>query len=290
MMYCNFIRGVVHGFTKTLNSRKEVQALCWYQNGLPFSHCWLWCLGGGYLVGKLDQAGNFSGSDLAFVFPDLSTPLHGTFRRGRMVSAVAARVTDIVRRDNLLSLHFSTESSTSYSLDLATRHCISCRPLLADPYEQSVVRVGRCRDASKGEGLFLTRDVCQDLVLAFYNGVRLTSQECAQPSMDWRDDAYKIMDQTEEENVLDIPEQHRDLSHYCASLAHKANHSFNPNAKFCSFYHPRFGLIPALRAIKPISAGSEVLVNYEYSWESCPPWYSQLQLDTMMRAYQRTRL
>ena len=91
-MYCNFIRGVVHGFTKTLNSRKEVQAVCWYQNGLPFSHCWLWCRGGGFLVGKLDQAGNFSGSDLAFVFPDLSTALVGRFTEGVAESVVAGRL------------------------------------------------------------------------------------------------------------------------------------------------------------------------------------------------------
>ena len=99
------------------------------------------------------------------------------------------------------------------------------------------------------------------------------------------------MDQTEEENVLDIPEQYRHLHQYCASLAHKANHSFNPNAKFCSFFHPRFGLIPALVSIKPISLNSpEVLVNYEYSFDSSPPWYSQLQLETILKAYQQSRL
>ena len=43
-------------------------------------------------------------------------------------------------------------------------------------------------------------------------------------------------------------------------------------------------------SIKPLRAGMEVLVNYEYSFDSCPPWYSQLQLHTMMQAYQQTRL
>ena len=288
-MYCNFIRGVIHGFTKTFNSSKELQSVCWYQNGLPFGYCWLWCRGGGCLVGKLDQFGNFSGSDLAFLFPDNFTALFGTFRQGRMVSAVPACVRTVIRRENLISLLFSQVSTTSYSRDLATRHSISSRPLLADPYETSVVRVRRCEDATKGEGLFLIRDVDEGDVLAFYNGVPLTSQECSKPALDWRDDAYKIMDQTEKENVLDIPEQYRQLSHYCASVAHKANHSFDPNAKFSSFYHPRFGLIPSLRAIKAISAGREILVNYEYG--SCsPPWYSQLQVEAMMRAYQQSRL
>ena len=209
-----------------------------------------------------------------------------------MVSALPARVRSLVRRDNMISLVFSTESTSSYSWDPATRDCISSRPLLQDPYEVVSVRCGLCKDPSKGEGLFLATPggVKSGTVLAFYNGVRLTSEECAQPCEDWRDDAYKIMDQTEEENVLDIPQQFRCLSQYRASLAHKANHSFQPNAKFCSFFHPRFGLIPALISLTQISAGVEILVNYEYSFDSCPPWYSQLQLHTMMRAYQQTRL
>ena len=291
-MYCNFARGVIHGFTKTFNSEKKLESLCWYQNGLPFGQFWHFCRGGGYLVGRLDQFGDFSGRDLAFVFPDLRTALYGTFRRGRMVSAVTARVRNLVRRDNMVSLIFSTESTSSYTWDPATRDSISCRPLLQDPYELVHVRVGQCKDPSKGEGLFVATQggVESGTILAFYNGVRLTSEECAQPCEDWRDDAYKIMDQTEEENVLDIPQQFRHLSQYRASLAHKANHCFQPNAKFCSFFHPRFGLIPALISLKHISAGMEILVNYEYSFDSSPPWYSQLQVESMMRAYQQTRL
>ena len=49
------------------------------------------------------------------------------------------------------------------------------------------------------------------------------------------------------EGVLDIPEEFVSLKKYKASLAHKANHSFMPNAKFVLFHHPRFGKVPALR-------------------------------------------
>ena len=31
-----------------------------------------------------------------------------------------------------------------------------------------------------------------------------------------------------------------------ASLAHKANHSFEPNGKFTLFKHPRFGPVPVI--------------------------------------------
>ena len=119
---------------------------------------------------------------------------------------------------------------------------------------------------------------------------RLTSEECSEPSEDWHDDAYKIMDQTDDEGVLDIPETFRSLDHYCASLAHKANHSFCPNAKFCLFYHPRFGPVPALRSTRQLRQGQEVLVNYEYAFDSAPPWYKELNINNILQAYQKSRI
>lgn len=98
----------------------------------------------------------------------------------------------------------------------------------------------KCRDIERGDGLFVREDVQEGAILAFYNGVRLDKGEAEEPSEAWEDDAYKILDQTEEENVLDIPERFRSLDTYCASLAHKTNHSFSPNARFCLFHHPRY--------------------------------------------------
>ena len=98
----------------------------------------------------------------------------------------------------------------------------------------------KCRDSERGDGLFVREDFEADAILAFYNGVRLDKGEAEEPSEAWEDDAYKILDQTKEQNVLDIPEKFRSLDTYCASLAHKTNHSFSPNARFCLFHHPRY--------------------------------------------------
>lgn len=119
--------------------------------------------------------------------------------------------------------------------------------------------------------------------------MRLLSEECKEPSEDWRDDAYKILDQTDQENILDIPEKFRGLNQYSASLAHKSNHSFEPNAEFCPFHHPRFGNIPALKTTKSLKAGSEILVNYRYSFDSAPPWYKTLNIENILNAYNKSR-
>ena len=128
-----------------------------------------------------------------------------------------------------------------------------------------------CKGNERGEGLFTTQYVEADTIVAFYNGVRLQGDEGKEPSEHWEDDAYKILDQTDEENILDIPDLYRNVDQYQASLAHKTNHSFSPNAKFCPFYHPRFGNIPAIRTTKPLQAGNTKITQLmdDYFYLKC---------------------
>ena len=67
----------------------------------------------------------------------------------------------------------------------------------------------------------------------------------------------------------------RDLNHYCASLAHKTNHSFLPNAEFVTFDHPRWGLVPCLTCTHDIEPGEEIFVHYGYELANCPDWYEE---------------
>lgn len=51
----------------------------------------------------------------------------------------------------------------------------------------------------------------------------------------WESDAYKILDmqgpqEDGVEGVFDIPQHYISTKNYAASLAHKANHSFEPNS------------------------------------------------------------
>ena len=80
---------------------------------------------------------------------------------------------------------------------------------------------------------------------------------------------------------------------YCATLAHKTNHSFQPNAQFVVFQHPKFGLIPAVMVTQDLEQGEEVghdtrcphiishnvplqiVVSYGYDLQESPLWYKQ---------------
>ena len=63
-------------------------------------------------------------------------------------------------------------------------------------------------------------------------------------------------------------------------MGHKINHSFkNRNVKATRVFHPRYGVIVALRAIRNITSGEELLLNYGYSIETkAPKWYYEAYL------------
>ena len=57
---------------------------------------------------------------------------------------------------------------------------------------------------------------------------------------------------------MDLPPQYHESANYCASLAHKLNHSFTPNCDWVNADHPVFGFIPAARAVEDVMPGEEV--------------------------------
>ncbi len=150
-------------------------------------------------------------------------------------------------------------SSTSFSLDVSGYSVISRRPLLRDPYERSRVRVRRSLVPGGGEGLFARRDLPRGAVASFYNGVRF--HDC-HAFNDWDHNSYKIRLNERRKQILDIPAEDRDVRKYRATLAHKINHSFFPNARFADFAHPRFGRILCVKTTRRVRKGEELTCNY----------------------------
>ena len=74
--------------------------------------------------------------------------------------------------------------------------------------------------------------------MALFNGVRQVPQRSDLGS----DYCLKVNGHLD----VDIPEREQSLDNYRASLAHKCNHSFKPNAKFYRIDHARFGLIGSI--------------------------------------------
>ena len=83
---------------------------------------------------------------------------------------------------------------------------------------------------------------------------------------------------------LDIPHAHIDLDKYCATLGHKANHSFVANAEWALVEHPRFGLIRGLASLEDIKKDDEILINYQVR----PPQLFGILSQAAVRFYSNT--
>ena len=56
-----------------------------FEDGKPTGICWRGLIGGAWLYGKVDEIGEFTGDQIAYIYPDLRTCLLGKFRNGTMV-------------------------------------------------------------------------------------------------------------------------------------------------------------------------------------------------------------
>ena len=54
--------------------------------------------GGGVVCGQVDSSGNLTGSDLVYLYPDLTTCLSGTFTDGQFISGHQASIVSLKKR------------------------------------------------------------------------------------------------------------------------------------------------------------------------------------------------
>lgn len=88
----------------------------------------------------------------------------------------------------------------------------------------------------------------------------------------------------DEHTVIDVPSPYDTLSHYRATLGHKANHHPDNNAEYDFALHPRFGLIKAVVAVRGIDCGQEILVDYGYT-DDRPDWFTEELWGPVTRAF-----
>ncbi|CAF91934.1 unnamed protein product, partial [Tetraodon nigroviridis] len=246
-----------------------------YKNNSRCGECWFYHPDGGSVFGELNENEEMTGESIAYIYPDRRTALYGSFVDGELIMARLATVTCIGNGRPRFEI---SPNSPVYSSDKSTPTCIATHTLLPDPYESQRVFVADSLIKGAGQGLFAKVDAEANTVMSFYNGVRITHTEV--DSRDWALNGNTIS--LDEDTVIDVPQPFDAVKIYCASLGHKANHSFTPNCKYEPFVHPRFGPIKCIRTIKSVKKDEELVVAYGYTHEStggkgpeAPDWYKQ---------------
>ena len=252
------------------------------------------------MVGKVDpETEQFWGKDIIYIYPDLKTVIIGRFDNGVMISGYMSTIEQVFVDPDTFMLHVSVCKETfgpKMKCDISTQTVISQFPLLPDLWEAQLVEVKNSTvGTDAGQGLYLKRSVSAGQIVALFNGIRCRSSRNNSNDKS-PDQSYDYRIRLNGDMDIDIPPVFTQLDQYCATLGHKANHSFTPNARCQSFLirsieflqanvhqyrwvrfqHPRFGLIVAIKAIKDMAEGSEVLVNYGMGMADAPIWYKML--------------
>jgi len=216
---------------------------------------------------QVDREGQHSGDGVTYIYPDLHTAIQGQFEDSVLVDGQQCEGTGAQGGGGLPVPTFTCKQGQHYGYEHPTARNIADHPLLRDPYESVQVEVLQSGLAQGGEGLFLRRDVRGGQVLAFYGGIKIARTAYASD--------YKM--QLDEHTDIDIPGDYLGVHQYCATLAHKANHSFTPNCEWGQFYHPRFGAVKCILTLEDLECGQEVLINYKLSpLATAPRWYKQV--------------
>ena len=271
---------VGHVKTNDANFRGGLVSVTFYLNNKPFGMAWRGLVGGAYLVGHLDQdSETLTDRSGHFLYPDLTTVIAGRFADGRLVSGSNGVITQVDCDDQTGILKIT---KTDLSLgpcelrrDVSTNEIISKTPLIKDTFEMARVEVRESKIPGSGEGLYAKMRLKPGEMVALFNGVRQRSTRNSQDeARHGRNSDYRI--RLNGETDIDIPDQFKEVNNYCATLGHKANHSFEPNARWSRLEHPRFGLICAITAVDDIDPDQEILVNYGMGMADAPSWYKSL--------------
>eukprot|EP00090_Calanus_glacialis_P045472 TRINITY_DN8457_c0_g1_i2.p1 TRINITY_DN8457_c0_g1~~TRINITY_DN8457_c0_g1_i2.p1 ORF type:complete len:319 (-),score=77.82 TRINITY_DN8457_c0_g1_i2:34-990(-) len=268
--------GILYGFVRYFDKKGRLSFVGKHENGQPCGTCWKIIPGGGCVVGEVDSDGHLTGADIAYIYPDFATVLLGEFRDGVMEKAQEACIVGMEENDSGIKVpSYSSPNGHMHVRQIRTFNHICSDPLAPDPYESKFVNVCSSGILGAEEGLFAKVDIAVNTTVAFYNGARVESKDV--DVQNWETNNYRIFDPADiPDGAMDIPVWAQSSTAYCATLAHKINHSFLLNTQFVVFDHPKFGLVPCMVAIADIQQGEEILVGYGYQLEASPDWY---QLD-----------
>uniref|UniRef100_V9KF86 Histone-lysine N-methyltransferase SETD7 n=1 Tax=Callorhinchus milii TaxID=7868 RepID=V9KF86_CALMI len=274
-LHGTYIDGELNGPAQEYNSEGQLTFRGQYRDNIRCGVCWIYFLDRGCLVGQVNEDGDMTGDKIAYVYPDSSTAMLGKFVDGEMIEG---RITTLKNCVDGRPQFEQVAAGPVYSLDKSTSYCISTSSLRPDSYEEERVYVADSFIPNAGEGLFAKVAAECDTVMAFYNGVRITHEEVDSRAWSLNGNTLSLDDDT----VLDVPVPYNSTKHYCASLGHKANHSFTPNCMYAPFIHPRFGAIKCIQTIRAVERDEELTVAYGYdhcsggkSGPEAPDWYKR---------------
>jgi len=263
-----------------LEENRRVVTIARFNEGRPTGRVWQW-VGRGELEGWLyfeDIKGtHLRGSQVLFLYPDLTTGLRGEWTGEKIVHPKVVELVAERCRDGLKEV--STKGGEEeWGKDGSM-----------DPQERKQVYVAKSGIAGGGQGLFARRKFLPGELISYFAGKKTVEEEFLYDNMtDWEEEdaASYYFDLAgsspgwwgvPEGQVVDIPSDMRSITQFRTTLGHKTNAAFfdESNTDFDMVRHPVLGPIPCVIARRPIARGEELLVDYNYDLKTAAMWYRQ---------------
>ena len=111
-------------------------------------------------LNQVDEAGEFTGDDIAYLYPDLELALLGSFSRGLLVSGREVDVAAHRRVDGGMNLECSPPRGPRFRYRPPDRDSFGDQPGERDPLDKKYLYLAPSRDLPlAGEGAWAARDV-----------------------------------------------------------------------------------------------------------------------------------
>ena len=238
---------------------------------------------GALLLGDMVD-GEMSGPDLTFLYPDLETGLRGSWQGGVMVAARQVVVNCVWVEDDQVRVSCSASFGPEFAFAPSEVDNFGASdPMMKDPFESKYIAVEESTMEGGGQGVYAKVDLPKNRIAAIFNGYKISLYAGISPAEGIEEEekiyerlSYNIHMPEDEDFFIDLPPSKADLSVYCASLGHKVNHSFIPNCRFGTMFHPRWGRVRTVETMEEVEEGQELLVDYGYDLLRCPEWYREL--------------
>ena len=131
-----------------------------YKDNIPSGFVKMFDEFGGTLMGEVDEEGELTGSNIAYVYPNGVTALVGEFSSGGWCKRPAKLKNTTKCRDNCLPevvFYDDSDGLCVVGYDESTHNVISSKPLVPDMYEQDHVYVSQSSMPGADKGLLRSR-------------------------------------------------------------------------------------------------------------------------------------
>ena len=262
----------------------------------------------GFLYGRVNGKGKFTGRDIIFIYPDLLTGLRGRFvdgilEEGNAVNIVGERCNNGLKeiktrlsKEDRKIVWAKHETNASY---------IGLHPTVVDPHEKRALYVGQSGITTATEGLFAKKIFSPGNLISYYSGQKTYISNIIHKHNMTNDQIVSAASYNfaigqsapsswgyPADLIIDVGSKYRNTTMYQTTLGHKANHKFgDTNVIFDTVDHPIMGGIACLVATKEIDEHEEIFVDYNYDLDSpVPDWYADaldmfVIVDTLQEIY-----